>query len=89
MIELSRYLPEVLQQIIDPVIHSNSYFASPEHILQSMLTDDRKYIRKLGLRRIQKARNNKHSDSNDPEKVRKFVIRSINFQAKDYIDMIL
>jgi hypothetical protein len=34
----------------------NGYFGHPENLLLGMITDDRKHIRELGLRRILKAR---------------------------------
>lgn len=85
LIQLSRYLPVELQEIVDPVIQRNGYFASPENILLGMLTDERKFIRELALRRILKVRNNYDSGNN---KFRKFVIPAINFQATDYVEMI-
>lgn len=86
LIQLSRYLPVELQTVVDPVIQRNGYFASPENILLGMLTDERKFIRELALRRILKVRNIKNSDKN---KLRKFVIPVINFRATDYVEMIL
>lgn len=42
IIKASRYLPETLKKIIDPVIQRNGYFAHPEGILLAMITDDKK-----------------------------------------------
>jgi len=53
---LSRYLTDELKEIIDPVIQRNGYFGHPENILLSMITDERKQIRDLRMRRILKAR---------------------------------
>ena len=77
----SRYLTDDLKAIVDPVIARNAYFSNPENILLSMITDDRKYIRELGLRRKLKARSQKYG-------IRQFVIPKLNFGANDYIDLI-
>ena len=51
-----RYQTDELKAIADPVIQRNSYFAHPENMLLSMMTDDRPHIRELALRQILKAR---------------------------------
>ena len=55
-IYLSRYLSPELKRVIDPVLQRNSFFAHPENLILSMITDERIHIRQLGLRRILKAR---------------------------------
>lgn len=42
---LSRYLPEHLKAIVDPVIQRNGFFGHAENMLLSMLTDNRKHVR--------------------------------------------
>ena len=69
---LSRYLEKPLLDVIDTVIQRNAYFDHAENILHGMLTDERKHIRELGLRRIVKARRHKASD------VRQFTIPKLN-----------
>lgn len=84
MIVKSRYLSPKHKKIIDPVIHRNAYFAHPENLLLAMMTDHRPHIRKLGLRRVMKARAVKPSG-----KIRKFKIPAkLNFDAVEYFDMI-
>ncbi|KAL4720726.1 hypothetical protein ACJJTC_009565, partial [Scirpophaga incertulas] len=83
MIVASRYLPESLKNVIDPVIQRNSYFAHPENILLAMITDDTKHIRELAARRILKARSKPQ-----PLKPRLFEVPLINFKASTYIDLI-
>src|SRR6218665_943235 len=80
----SRYLPEVIKAVIDPVIQRNGFFGHPENILLGMISDTRKHIRALGLRRILKSRNDSHPENG----VRAFVIPELNFAANDYIDLI-
>jgi hypothetical protein len=80
----SRYLPDRLKAIVDPVIQRNAYFGHPENILLAMLTDERAYIRKRGLRRIILARASKiHS-----QEVRCFEVPPLNFNAEEYFDMV-
>lgn len=82
LIMFSRYLCDEYLKIIDPVIQRNNYYAHPENMLLCMLTDERKHIRELALRRLLKAR------SEQKNEVRKFVTPKLNFKAEDYIDMI-
>ena len=83
MIKNSRYLTDELKAIVDPVIQRNSYFAHPENLLLSMMTDERPRIRELALRRILKAR-----DQPKRKGVRQFTVQPINFDCKDYTAMI-
>lgn len=80
-IQRSRYLPESLRDIIDPVLQRNAYFAHCENILLGMIFDKRQFVRELAFRRIKKARSAATS-------ARKFHISPLNFTANDYIDLI-
>ena len=77
----SRYLSKELRAVIDPVIQRNRYLAHPGSVLLSMLTDDRKHIRELAVRRIIRSRSEQYE-------LRTFCIPKINFTVKDYIDLI-
>ncbi|GBN22264.1 hypothetical protein AVEN_108537-1 [Araneus ventricosus] len=81
-IKKSRYLSAELKSGIDPVIQRNGYFGNPEIILIAMITEDRNFIRGLGLRRIMASR---ARNSIGP---RKFTIPDFNFEAKDYHELI-
>lgn len=81
MISFSRELPDNVKNIIDKVIQDNAYFAHPENLLLTMLTDKRKHIRELAVRRILKARETNMKN-------RTFRVPKINFEAQDYIDLI-
>ena len=83
IISRSRYLPEELKKVIDPVIDRNGYFAHSENLLIAMLGDDRKHIRELALRRILKCRSTKKNDD-----VRIFRTNKLNFNCEDYVDLI-
>lgn len=78
----SRYLSHDLKSVVDSVIQRNGYFAHPENILLSMLTDDWKHIRELAMRRILRSR------SEPMQGIRVFNIPPLNFNATDYIDII-
>ncbi|GBL81693.1 hypothetical protein AVEN_93473-1 [Araneus ventricosus] len=81
-IKISRYLSAELKAVIDPVFQRNGYFGNPENILIAMITNDRNFIRELGLRRIMAARARKSIG------LRKFTILDFNFEAEDYHELI-
>ncbi|KAH9628577.1 hypothetical protein HF086_010311 [Spodoptera exigua] len=56
LVYYSRYLPQELQSVVDPVLRRNAFFAHPENLLLSMLSDEQKHVRELAARRILKAR---------------------------------
>lgn len=82
-ISLSRYLPQHLKCIIDPVIQRNAFFGHPENILLAMVADAKREIRELGLRRIVKSRQIILKKG-----VRKFQIPPLNFEAQSYSELI-
>ena len=82
-VKRAQMMDESIQQIIKPVIKNNAYFGHPENILLVMLQDKSQFIREMGWRRVKKAR----SSSTD-KKVRKFDIPMINFDAKEYTELI-
>lgn len=83
MIQRSRFLPQNILKIVDPVIERNAYFAHPENLLICLLNDNKRSLRELALRRILKTRN-------DPtrKQIREFIIPKINFKATTYYDLI-
>ena len=83
-IHLSRYLPDDLRKVVNAVLHRNGYFAHPENLLLAMITDERKHIRELGLRRILKAR----TELTARIPVRVFTVPEINYNAEDYTELI-
>lgn len=68
---------------MDPVLIRNSYFAHPENLLLSMITDSQKHIRELAARRILKARQVKNNSV-----LRMFKVPKVNLNACSYIDLI-
>lgn len=84
LISLSRYLPDNLKQIVDPVIQRNSFFAHPENILLCMLADPNEKIRKTAHQHILSARKNKGKNP----KLRDFKMPNLKFDCKEYFNMI-
>lgn len=85
IITKSAFLPLNLQQVVFETIQRNAYFAHSENMLLCMLADERPYVRELALRRILKARTVVH-EGDSP--IRQFIVPTLNFQAKDYFNMI-
>lgn len=77
-----RFLPGNIQKIIHPVIQRNAFFAHPENVLISLLTDKEQKFRELGIRRILKARLITKTE------VRQFTIPVLNFDATHYSELI-
>ena len=82
VMRLSRYLPDNVRKVVDKCLQHNGYFGHPENILLAMIKDEREEIRELALRRIARAREVKTKG------VRKFKIPTLNFNAKDYYEMV-
>jgi hypothetical protein len=81
-IHLSRYLPDKLKQIVDPVLQRNGFFGHPENLLLAMITDERKHVRELGLRRILKARSTRVVG------IIKCTVPALNYDVSNYIYLI-
>ncbi|GBN06746.1 hypothetical protein AVEN_266955-1 [Araneus ventricosus] len=81
-INKSRYLSAELKAVIGPVVQRNGYFGNPANILIAMITDNRSFIRELGLCRIMAVIARKSIV------LRKFTIPDFNFEAEDYHELI-
>ena len=81
-IQSTRNLPLKLLEKVKQSLEINGYFIHPEKILLTVLVDERRQIRHRVVEIILKVRMNKNDD------VRKFLILNINFNAKDYPEMI-
>lgn len=77
-----KYLEDDLKAAVASTLQRNAFMVHPEHLLLGMLFDSRKHIRCLALKRIQKARQTKLKAK------RVFKPPQVNFEAKDYIDLI-
>ncbi|GBM38235.1 hypothetical protein AVEN_199189-1 [Araneus ventricosus] len=84
VIKSSRFLPENLLKVIDPVTQRNAFFAHPGNVLLSMIVDKRDHIKELDFRRIIKAINL----ASKRMSIRSFQPPKINFPATHYIVMI-
>ena len=82
-ISLVKQLSEEVQKVVVPVLQRNAYFAHHENVLFAMLADENPTIRELAWRRIKQSHSNESS-----KKVRKFKIRELNFDCKDYHNII-
>lgn len=83
-IDTCRYLPDNQKQLVFSVIERNAFCAHPENLLLSMICDERKHIRELGLRRVLKAR----QTVSKGKSVRNFITPTLNFQAAEYTELI-
>ena len=52
------------------------------------MIDERKHIRELAFRKIKTLRKSKHGQSSSSGDIRKFIIPTLNFEAKDYYELI-
>ena len=82
MAKLSRFLPDDVREVVDRSIERNCFFAHPENLLLTMLTDERKEIRELAARRVKAARLVR------PKDVRKFVLPTVNVTADNYDELV-
>lgn len=83
-ISWTRYLENNVRGVVDSIIRNNSYFAHPENIILSMLFDDRKSQRDIGIRKILYIRDQLY----DPTKLRQYRKHEINFECAAYTDMV-
>lgn len=85
-IQRSRYLPAKLRTVVDSSIQQNAFFALPENILLSMMTDELVEVRKLALDRLLAAREAETDSVNGWVRFNK--VPKLNFKANNYYDMI-
>ena len=84
MVELFRQLESNSQDIVQNVLQENSYFAHPENIVISFLSDTRDEVRQCGVLFILEAR-----EKINPQKhPRQFLSPKNNFDTLSYEDMI-
>ncbi|KAF2904251.1 hypothetical protein ILUMI_01916 [Ignelater luminosus] len=72
-----------LKKVVDSVIRRNAFFAPPENLLLSMLSNEQKHVRELAATRILKAIKTPIS-----RQLRVFEVPKINLNASSYIDLI-
>ena len=82
-IELTRYLPSDYLEVVNESIRRNAYFAMPENILLSMMTDEDVNVRQEALTKIIDARQLARDGQLSASK-----LAVMNFHALHYKDMI-
>lgn len=82
-IQWTKYLPPTLLATVHKVMIDNSFFASSDNVLLSMICDERKQIRQMAFEKIMYIRKNL-----DRTKLREYVKPKINFDCTDYTNMI-
>ncbi|KAE8741984.1 hypothetical protein FOCC_FOCC012463 [Frankliniella occidentalis] len=87
-IRRTRYLPANPRKVVDASIQQNSYFAFPENILLSMMTDEEPGVRKLSLDRILEAKEAEQESGDIGKTVRYNTVPTVNFKADTYQNMI-
>ncbi|GBN21624.1 hypothetical protein AVEN_247405-1 [Araneus ventricosus] len=83
----SRYLPRKYQAVVHSSIQTNAYFALPENVFLSMMSDFRLSVRQDALNKILSARQDEVENLH--HSIRYNIITRLNFEAKDYTYMIL
>ena len=84
---LLKQLPSSMRDVVIPVFQRNAYFANPENILLSMITDEGLVIRKRAVALIQKARDTTMKISNTTN-IREYLIPPIDINAGHYSELI-
>jgi hypothetical protein len=87
-IHLSRFLPSVERDVVDKCIQQNGYYGHPENVILNMMTDERKHIRELAVRKIKAARSNDGCHSRNSADIRKFIIPKLDFEAGSYYELV-
>lgn len=86
-IQCMKFLPTNVSSIVQPYIARNAYFAHPENILLAMMADADEHKRKKATAVVMKVKEHEH-ETHTRSKVRRFVVPPINFQAKDWDELI-
>lgn len=87
-IERCRYLPQAQRLVVERSIQQNAYFALPENILLSMLTDACQNECHDALAKILRARQQTRSGPRQAGVVRHNIVPRIDFEARLYYEMI-
>lgn len=104
MVRRSRFLPAEYRTVVDKALLRNSYWAHFENVLLGMLGDSRESVRQKAIAKILEIRNfnrnkpttskkgrgrPKKVPSNLPSQIRRFnLMKSINFSASDYVELV-
>ena len=84
-IQLLKYLPPAVNNVVKPYIARNAYFAHPENVLLAMMTDENCNKRAKAVNIVLNLRDQK---SEILSQIRKFYVPQINFDASDWDELI-
>jgi len=84
-IQLTSRLSREDREIVEPVVQRNAFFAHPENLLLTMLTDECVNILHRAVKILTTCRKHEAAKSS---KVRTFIIPSLNFQSENYVEII-
>ena len=85
-VELLQQLPTHLQSLIQSVIQRNGYWAHPEAVLLTMLSDEDSETRSRAVQTIHQCR--QEVQQQQQSEARPFVLPKINFEATDYTELL-
>ena len=85
-IHLSRFLSDSERKVVDKSIQQNGYCGHPENVILNMMIDNRAHIRELAARKTKLARET--AGSSGQIEMRKFSVPKLNFEAKDYYELV-
>lgn len=85
MVKSSRFLEENALKIVEKSLQKNAFFAHAEHIVVSMVNDEREAIRRKGWQYVLAARDKANPDEDG---IRVFRVPVLNFNCNDYTDLI-
>lgn len=85
MVKSSRFLEDKALKIVEKSLQKIAFFAHAEHIVVSMVNDERETIRRKGWQYVLAARDRANPDEDD---IRVFRVPVLNFNCNDYTDLI-
>lgn len=81
-IEWTRPLPKDMQEVVQCSVQKNGFFAHPENILLSMITDEDKAVRVEAYDKIWQSR------TRSAQRIRQFTVPKIKFDCESFAHMI-
>lgn len=76
-----QYLKGAQKNVVQKSIQNNAYYCHPENIILAMLFDKDEFVRKKAVDLIEKT-------STIGDKIRKFIVPQVNFNATSYLSLI-
>ena len=89
MIRRMQHLSKTLRkEVLESVVKRGAYYALQENVLIAMINDNNVTIRKLGFRRILKARRESEKTPKNSFIIRQFEVPEINIKAEHYSELL-